>query len=145
MNERIFNLFPFVVKGLIREIGVTVHERGGNDMSKMKFLQSRVKDDVAKCRRFAVPSHFVVVHGNGLSEAGVLTHQMLNDLSRANKEAGVFEDLFAAVGASRDPMVCITPVSDGAIPRIDVVQKTAYSLALESGQLPHGVNPQPPK
>ena len=145
MKERIFNLYKFVEGGFIREIGVTVRECSGNDNSKMKQLQSKANEDVAHCLRFAVPSRFVVVDASGLMEAGVLTDQTANDLALMNRELELFEELFESVGAPRDPMVCITPVVDGVIPRIDAVRKTSYSLALESGLLPHGTNPRPSK
>lgn len=123
MKERVFNLFLFVNDGRIRELGVSIHEAIGSDSSKLKLLQRKVNDDLLRARRFAVPNRYRAVTGNGVMEAGVLSHGVFNELASARKHLDVFEELFKAVGAPRDPLTCITPVVDGVVPLIEEVLK----------------------
>jgi len=127
MKEQVFNLFLFVNDGLIRELGISIHEVNGSDATKLKHLQRNVNGDFPRARRFAVPRRYAAATGNGVIEAGVLTHNLFNEMALVGRQVAVFEEMFTAVGAPRDPLTCITPVVDGVIPKIDAFLKTSHS------------------
>lgn len=123
MRETVYNLFLFVEDGIITGLGVTSHEVGGSDTEKVALLQRNVRDDLATVRRFPVPSRFKVKGVAGGRErivSGLLTFERYRQLAEANDHLDVFEELFNAIGAPPDPLMCITPVVDGA-PRVDGV------------------------
>lgn len=120
-KEKVFNLFLFVVHGLICEIGAVCHLHAGTDASKIAFLQAQVMADYSNAKRYPVPDRYIVVTDgieipNRLSYAGYL------QLSQAGKNTELFDEAFQDLGASSSPLICITPIVDGW-PRVDEVEQ----------------------
>lgn len=123
VRETIYNLFLFVEDGIITGLGVTSRESGGSDTEKLALLQRNARDDIGTVRRFPIPSRFKVrgvADGKERIVSGLLTYERYRKLVEASEHLDVFEELFKAIGAPPDPLLCITPVVDG-VPRVDGV------------------------
>jgi hypothetical protein len=119
MNERIFNIFLYIQKGFVLQIGCTAHERSGSDHEKMRFLQEQVKEDYKRCERFQLPDWCMVVDSTGACLRRCITYDTFNSLRLADRLL-MLEEVFQASHAPQSPLIVITPVVDGA-PAIDVV------------------------
>ena len=120
MTERIFNLYLFIQSGLtpsgiIRELGVWVHERSGTDSDKIAFLQTQAAADLAEAQRFPVPAQYVLVAINSAETQAGLDYRGYEKLVQGGRHLEVFEEVFQAIHAPADPLICITPVVDGNI------------------------------
>ena len=126
MTERIFNLYLFIQSGLtqsgiIRGLGARVHERSGTDSDKIAFLQKQAAADLAEVQRFPVPAQYVLVAINSAATQTGLDYRSYEKLVQAGRHLEVFEEVFQAMNAPADPLICITPVVDGNI-RIQAFQ-----------------------
>ena len=127
MTERIFNLYLFIESGLtlsgvIRELGATVHEQSGTDADKIAFLQKQATADLTEARRFAVPERYVLVAVNSDATRNGLDYRGYERLVQGGRYLELFEEVFEAMNASDDPLICITPVVDGKV-QIKAIQQ----------------------
>ena len=121
-KEKVFNLFLFVVHGLICEIGAVCHLHAGTDANKIAFLQAQAMADYSNAKRYTVPDRYIVVT-DGIEISNRLTYAGYLRLSQAGRHTEVFDEAFQDFGASSSPLICITPVVDGS-PRVDEVEAT---------------------
>ncbi len=126
MTERIFNLYLFIQSGLtasgiIQELGARMHERSGTDADKIAFLQKQAAEDLAEVQRFPVPARYVLVAINSAATQAGLDYRGYEKLVQGGRHLEVFEEVFQAMDAPADPLICITPVVDGNI-RIQAFQ-----------------------
>lgn len=127
MTERIFNLYLFIQSrpassGIIQELGAMVHEHSGTDAEKIAFLQSQAKADLTEAQRFAVPERYVLVTANSEATQSGLDYRGYERLVQGGRHLELFEEIFKAMNAPADPVICITPVVDGKI-EIKAIQK----------------------
>lgn len=104
MREKIYNLFVFVEGKMIVSLGVVVHDCEGDDEQKLRFLQSKVKEDFLSAQRY-LPSN-------------ELSTERYEALMRLDRQLEVFEEIFVAFGAPNRPLCAVTTIEDGA-PRIE--------------------------
>ena len=110
-TESAHNLFYFVRDGIIESLGVASHRLHGTDDEKLTMLRARVDSDYTQCKRFDVPTEWKSPGKN-------FSVDSYRALERLGKSGLLFENVFDAIGASRMPLVCITPIVDG-MPKID--------------------------
>lgn len=102
--EHVFNIFVYFDKGSAIEYGACSHAIGGDDAEKIAYLRSRIEQDHRAARRYGFSRSFTIEEWRAVSRLGqCLTY---------------FEEAFSCLGAPQEPLVCITPVVDGA-PRAD--------------------------
>lgn len=124
MAEKIFNVYLFAdgANDCIHGLGVVAYEESGTDAQKLAVLQSRAHVDYAKAARFPVPDNYQVQFaGESAPRKGLLLVDRYRKLIPTGGHRYVFEPMFAAIGAPRDPLVCATFVVDGR-PRIEGVR-----------------------
>ena len=123
MRETVFNLYVILEEGFICSLGVTAHECSGSDSEKLRFLQKNVRGDYEATRTFPVPPRYETALAGSdvpVKVAGTISFEKYMRLSSDGKQLDIFEEVFSAIGAPPDPLVCITPVVDG-VPRADGV------------------------
>jgi hypothetical protein len=100
-KEKVFNLFLFVERDLITELGVTVHEVEGTDPEKLSFLQARVDQDsrTSKRLKLRIP----------------LEWREYQSMQRLGTNTVIFEELYCAFGAPINPLSVITPILDNVL------------------------------
>lgn len=106
MPETIYNIFYFVENGAIRDAAILTHDVDGSDKEKVEWLKSAVVSDLAKATRIPLPKP--------------IAHDTFVAMQRLGRHLEVFETLFEAAGAPRDPLCCLTAVVDG-YPRVDII------------------------
>lgn len=111
--EKIYNVFLFISDGVILEFGIDVYSRLGSDASKLAFLQSQVSNDYSASRRFPLPDRVSYVDPCGKEHKGRLSYEGFLVLQRNGQMTGLFEEVFAKIGASRDVLMCVTPIVNG--------------------------------
>jgi hypothetical protein len=119
MKEPGFNLFVFVEKDYVRELGAAVREVDGSDEEKLEQLQSTAVTDAANASRFRIPPQFMARQEDGSFEAGI-EYRMFQRMTNGGRLCEVFEEVLSELGAGPAPMICLTPVVDGTV-RIDRV------------------------
>lgn len=102
-EEPIFNLFVYVERDTISELGVAVHEAGGTDREKLDLLLSLVDADYKVARRFQLTTP--------------LDWDRYEGMMRLGRQLHPFENAFIECGAPTQPLVVVTPIVDGE-PRI---------------------------
>lgn len=103
MKENTYNLFLYVEKTHVEELGVTVHELDGTDAEKLAVLQSRVNQDYKSAKRYRL--------------ATPLAWSEYEGRVRLGRQLAVFEGVFQDCQAPAEPLCAITPIVDG-MPRI---------------------------
>jgi hypothetical protein len=121
MTEKIFNLFVFVSGDCIRELGVVVHEGGGEDSEKLAFLRNRAKTDASLATKYSIPQRYTVKDIDGTFLPG-LNYLMFQRLTNSGRVLEVFDEVLTEQRATQSPLICITPVVDG-VPRIGGVSE----------------------
>ncbi len=123
MREKLFNLFVYLKEDdqIIDRIGGVCHKRDGTENQKLAFLQSQVKFDFSKAKRYPVPARYKMVV-DGKATAGRIGYQAFNQLAGIGKQIEFFEEVFEDLGAGDSPLMCITVIVDGQ-PRIEAVEK----------------------
>jgi hypothetical protein len=103
LKENAYNLFLYVEKTRVKELGVAVHELDGSDAEKLVVLQSRVNHDYKSAKRYrlSVPLEWSEYQGR----------------MRLGSHLAVFEGIFRDCHAPAQPLCAITPIVDG-MPRI---------------------------
>jgi hypothetical protein len=125
MTEKIFNLFLYVDKGIITEIGAIMHEISGSDYEKKEFMKSRVHTGAKKNVRFLVPSHFKVsVNGRIMQGVHYETYKRVNAIGAANR---LFEEIYEHYEAPSEPLKHIATVIDGVILEEEEVANVEYA------------------
>jgi hypothetical protein len=104
MPDTAFNLFVFIVREKVHEIGAVTHPVEGTDAEMDPVLRSCVAKDLLVCRRFPLPSQF-----KGMTAEGY------HSLHRVGRQLELFEVAFVAFNASQHPLVCVTAVVDGVV------------------------------
>ena len=100
MSEQVFNLFVYVERNTVKELGVAVHEADGADSQKLSILQSLVEADCKTARRFKL--------------AQAIEWPQYESMMRLGLQLQLFEDALKDCGASTEPLVVITPIVDNA-------------------------------
>ena len=100
MKETAYNLFLYVEMPFIKALGVALHDLDGTDQEKLAALQRLVEDDHKTAKRYALKEP--------------LKWTDYQSLMRLGRELSVFEHIFRDCDAPTDPLVVITPISDGA-------------------------------
>lgn len=116
MKERIFNLFVYSDLDIISQVGAVCHEIEGNDEEKISFLRSRVNIDFNNAEKFPIPEKISTTH-KGLKRNSI-DYNMFRDLSYKGEALMIFENVFIKYNAVKNPLVVVTPISNGKI-RID--------------------------
>lgn len=127
MAERIFNLYLFIQGGhtppnFIRELGAAAHDRHGTDGAKIAFLQEQAGDDLKAARRFPLPERYTLLSAGSAATQTGLAYSGYERLVRSGRHLEVFEEVFQAMDAPADPLICIMPVVDGVI-RVEDIQQ----------------------
>jgi hypothetical protein len=122
LKETVYNLFVYVEKSLITELGLAAHALEGAEADKISTLQVLVGQDYKIAERHKV-------------KAGVKWHTY-EALMRLGRELELFEEVFRAHDAPINPLYVITPVVD-EMPRILAVAGTGplHLAALEGTPL----------
>jgi len=123
VQETVYNLFVIVDGGFVRSLGVASHVCSGSDGAKLALLQERVGSDFRSARTFPVPARYKTATTDAERRkvvSGTITFERYMTLSSDGNQLDIFEEVFRAIGAPPDPLVCITPVVDG-VPRADGV------------------------
>jgi hypothetical protein len=103
LKESAYNLFLYVEKTQIKDLGVAVHELDGTDAEKLAVLQSRVAKDCGSAKRYRldVPLEWSEYQGS----------------MRLGRQLELFEGAFQDCQAPAEPLCVITPIVDG-MPRV---------------------------
>lgn len=113
MLESVFNLFLFVSKNLVNEIGVVSHQVDGTDQDKLDFLQSQVDEDFKNAKRFYIPYRL-----SQFDDKGCLIPfqtERYQAMMRLGTQLELFEEIFQVFNASNSPLVVITWIVDGEV------------------------------
>jgi hypothetical protein len=121
MKEKLFNLFLLIEDGIICQIGAVCHEKDGTDEQKTKFLQSQVDSDLPNAKLYPLPKRYIRFTEPSAGIAGSLSYEGFQQLGAAGKQLEVFEEVFKDLGASQNPLVCITAIVNGK-PLIEAVE-----------------------
>jgi hypothetical protein len=108
--EKIFNLFLFVEKNKITEIGAVIYAPEIQDQQKIDFLRERVHQYCNTCDRFKLKKP--------------LSWWDYQAMVRLGTNFKVFEDVFQHFEANIDPLCVITPIVDN-IPTFDTITDTS--------------------
>lgn len=95
MGEQLFNLFVYVERGAISELGMAIHESDATDLEKISLLQSLVDSDYKKARRYRLPK--------------ALEWREYEAMMRPGRQLEVFEEMLRPCGAPINPLVVISP------------------------------------
>ncbi|MFA6150981.1 MAG: hypothetical protein WC716_06665 [Chitinophagaceae bacterium] len=113
-TESIFNLFYYVnFEGIIKEVGVVVHEMSGSDNEKTAFLQQNVESDFLRAIRFPIPDNIKIKKNNIISVG--IDHDTYRQHSGKGHDILIFENIFNYYKNSATPLMVITPVKNGMI------------------------------
>jgi hypothetical protein len=111
--------FLFVEGGLVVELGAHHHKLPGADQEKMLRLQSLVRDDFAKARRFPLPWRYLHADSiTGVRRVGVIRYEAQVKLMKSNP-LSPFEEVLTWFSSGRRPIACITAVFDGVLHATD--------------------------
>lgn len=99
MNEAIFNILYFVNSGSITHAAIRTHHADGSDRDKAEWLRSPVASDLAEATPVPLPKP--------------ITHDAFMAMQRFGRHLEVFDPLFQAAGAPREPFCCVTAIVDG--------------------------------
>jgi len=98
---------------------VVVHETDGSDTEKVAYLQSLATADMPAAPRYPVPSRYSVRDNDGSYTPGI-HNRLFQQLMYAGRSLELFDEILQQLGAGTKPLVCVTPVVDGAV-KIDKV------------------------
>lgn len=113
-QERVFNLFLFIDKGIISTYGAYFHKISGTEDQKCEYLKAHVQIDLPKARRFRVPKHYSLLDPtNGAKWEGAISADGFYQLAAVHHQLPLFEEAFISMRAPRGPLFCITAVADG--------------------------------
>jgi hypothetical protein len=105
-SERIFNIFIYFVDGIASEYGLRHHRSDAQEEEKLLFLRASAQEDLSTARHFPLASASTIGEWQASQRIGI-------DLS-------LFEEGFRYYRAPREPLICITLISDG-VAMIDMV------------------------
>lgn len=112
-KEKIFNIFPIVIDGIISTIGYKAHLVNGGDDYKVDYLKKNINDDVKKLKYISIPKGFNISKGehkiNGIS---LLNY---NNLILNNEVTILFENIFIIENAPKNPLYISTPLNENQI------------------------------
>lgn len=113
MKESVFNLFLYIHKNIISELGAVLHQIEGKEQEKLDFLQSQVIKDSKNAERFSILSNFHQFDKNG----GLIQFQIerYNAMMRFGTHLELFEGIFQEFNASDTPLIVITSIVDGEV------------------------------
>ena len=106
--EETYNLFFYVEKEEIAQLGVVAHRVSGTDEGKIQFLQSQLEIDSKTCNKYEVPKRLY-------NEKNTFTNAEMLSLMRLGKALDVFEEVFQELRAPAEPLTVLTPVVDGIV------------------------------
>jgi len=115
MKEKLFNLFLVIEDAIIQQIGAVCHEKDGTDEQKTKFLQSQVNDDLKNAKIYSLPKRYVMITKKSSGTSGSISYDSFEQLGATGKQLEMFEEVFEDLGASQNPLVCITPIVNGKL------------------------------
>jgi len=98
VKETVYNLFLYVEKSLIRELGIAIHELDGTEEEKSSTLQALVDQDYKIAKRYPVTEKF--------------EWHKFESRMRLGRQLEVFEKLLLDCNAPINPLVVITPIVD---------------------------------
>jgi hypothetical protein len=108
LRETVYNLFVYVEKSLVTELGIVAHELDGTEGEKVSTLQALVDQDYKTAARYKVQAGF--------------EWRKYQALMRLGRELEMFEEVFREHNCPINPLVLITPIVDEA-PKILAVTK----------------------
>lgn len=120
-HEPVYNVYTYFEAGELQAVGIKQYYRKGSDAKKLAFLQERATLDFSSARRVPL--------------ARPMTREQYHAMERLGETLQMFEPLFAVVGASIEPLFCVTPIVDG-VPTIHVSVPLG---PLDMSTLPDGV------
>jgi hypothetical protein len=106
MRENVYNLFLYVERDVVVELGVVAHGMEGTDEEKTTLSRSHVPSDFVQAQRFQLRR--------------AVEWREYQGMMRLGRHLELFEPALASVGAQEHPLVVVTPIVNGA-PRIDAV------------------------
>jgi len=106
--EEIYNLFFYVEKEEIVQLGVVAHNVSGTDDEKIRYLQSQLEIDSKNSSKFEVPKS-LYNENNAFANADMLA------LMRLGIALDAFEEVFQELKAPTAPLTVLTPVVDGIV------------------------------
>ena len=105
MHEAIYNILYFVHSGSITHAAIRTHHADGSNQDKAEWLRSSVASDLAEATPILLPKP--------------INHDTFMALQRLGRHLEVFDPLFQAAGAPREPFYCMTAIVDGR-PTVDI-------------------------
>jgi len=106
--EEIYNLFFYIKKEEVVQLGFVAHRVSGTDDEKIKFLQSQLKNDSKISSKYDVPKHLY-------NEENKFTNAEMLSLMRVGSALDVFGEVFKRLKVPISPLTILTPVVDGIV------------------------------
>jgi len=106
MLEIILNIFLIIENDYVVGFKAKAYEMEGGDDRKIRFLKSRVRDDFESAADFSAPVN---------SKGEYMKYKKFARLEQQGMQYQLFEEIFAHFNVPQNPIVCVTPVSDGKI------------------------------
>jgi hypothetical protein len=119
MQERVFNLFVFVTRDHVCELGAVAHDIDGADSDKLAYLRCAAVNDLSAAHRSTVPQRYLVREKDGTFAPG-MHYRVFQQMTDGGRLCEIFHEVLEEFGAGASPIVCVTPVVDGTV-RIDRV------------------------
>jgi hypothetical protein len=126
MSERAINLFLYVQKDVIHELGLAAHELDGSDDQILGALRSRVDADFARAARYPIPTASIKA-SLGIDASRGLPLEAYWYLARTGNPLHIFEDALKAIGAPARPLFCTTVIANGKPQTNDMVRADSAS------------------
>ncbi len=116
MEERIYNLYAVVEKGIIGSVGIREYVMSGSDGEKEAFLASRADADFQEAEIFPVPDNYLVIDLlDETEDMRGIPYDCYRNLAGTSGEIGVYETALEKYGAPMEPLVHFTIVINSAV------------------------------
>ncbi|MGE5436452.1 MAG: hypothetical protein ACM3O3_04430 [Syntrophothermus sp.] len=106
MTERILNIYLVIEKNFVTEFRAEGYDVEGDDEDKINFLKSRVESDFDRAVKFNAPTN---------KNNQFMKYNKFARLEQRGMHFELFEEIFLSFDAPERPLICVTPVVDGAI------------------------------
>lgn len=106
LEETILNIYLIIEKNLVIGFRALSYVKEGSDDEKISFLKSKAEEDFEEAEVFPAPS----------DKAGnYMTYNRFAKLEKQGMHYRLFENIFESFDIPENPLICVTPVTDGEI------------------------------